>query len=75
MYLAWYDASKKLTPAEKIANACLRYQEKFGTMPTEVLLHPADAGDPLLEWPQLTMKPQANIGKNCYWVGTPEDNE
>lgn len=73
MYLAWYDASKKLSPQEKITNAYLRYQEKFGAEPAQVLLNTADVPTADLDL-SLVLVPCSYIAPNCFWIGTPEDN-
>ena len=73
MYLAWYDASRKLSIEDKIANAWARYEQKFILTPTEVLLNPVDANKVTEPLP-LTLRPMDNISPNTFWIGTPEDN-
>lgn len=74
MYLAWYDASKKLSPQEKITNAYLRYQEKFGTEPTEVLVHLSVDVLPNEVPGEMAVIAQSNIAPNCFWIGTSEND-
>ena len=76
MYLAWYDASKKLSNYEKIHNAFARYVDKFdGAEPTELLVN-SELDQLDQEWfpGQMDVYYRDDIPANCFWIGTPEDN-
>lgn len=45
MYLFIHD-NRKLPAAQRIADACARFAERFGAPPSRVLVNPADAGCP-----------------------------
>ncbi len=71
MYLAWYDASKKLTPAEKIMDAYDRYFIKFNQKPTEVLVAP---GTEVNTQVGVEVVERRGIAPNTFWIGTPEED-
>jgi hypothetical protein len=71
MYLAWFDADKKKPAAEKLAEACRRYREKFGHEPRVCLVNPEDA----FEGAPVELRPAAYIGRGSFWVGIDEAEE
>ena len=71
MYLAWFDADRKKSVAEKIAEARERYVEKFGAEPVVCLVNPAD----VVEGSAVELRPATYIGRNCFWIGVDERAE
>ena len=70
MYLAWFDADRKKSVSEKIAEARERYIAKFGSEPAVCLVNPTDAtAESAVE-----LRPVTYIGRNCFWIGV-EDGE
>jgi hypothetical protein len=63
-YLLWYDDSKKPTPV-KIAEAALRYRERYGIGPNTILVNAADVADV----PGLTVRAEAYVRRNNFWIG------
>lgn len=71
MYLAWFDADRKKPVATKIAEAHERYVAKFGRQPLVCLVNPEDA----IPDATITLRPLPSIGRNCFWIGSDEDDE
>jgi hypothetical protein len=64
MYLGWYDDNPKHTTAQKIAEACQAYTERFGVRPNLVLVN----RDELCEVAGITVRSEGYIRRNNYWV-------
>lgn len=71
MYLAWFDADRKKTTTQKIAEAHQRYVAKFGRQPLVCLVHPED----VVEDETVEIRPLNYIGRNCFWIGADETDE
>ncbi len=71
MYLAWFDADRKKTTTQKIAEAHQRYVAKFGRQPLVCLVHPED----MVEGEAIEIRPLNYIGRNCFWIGADEADE
>lgn len=63
-YLAIYDASKRSAP-DKIRDACLVYQARFGQVPNVVLVNEAEAGAAV---EGVRIEGRGNIQAGNYWV-------
>jgi hypothetical protein len=71
MYLGWYDADKKKTPAEKLAAAIERYEMKWGRKPLVALVNPSD----LIEMPNVAVRAAHHVPPSTFFVGEDEPLE
>ena len=68
MFLGWFDDNAKKTTADKIAEAMAAYVARFRTQPSVVLVNEAER----IDVPGVTVRSEAYIRKNNYWVGIAE---
>jgi hypothetical protein len=66
--LLWYDASAKLTPQQKLAEAAARFAERFGQRANCCHVHPSE----LFADPAFTIVPDAAVLPHHLWVGRDE---
>jgi hypothetical protein len=66
-YLAIYDASKRPV-AEKVHEACLCYQARFGQVPNVDFVNPAE----VCAVEGVKVEARETIGKCNYWIGCEE---
>jgi hypothetical protein len=64
MFLMWFDDSKKPT-AQKIAEACARYQERYGAAPNTVLCNP----EQIATVAGVAVRPLVRIRPNNFHIG------
>jgi hypothetical protein len=64
MFLMWFDDSKKPT-AQKIAEACARYQERFRSAPNTVLCNEAER----IAVTGLVVRSEGYIRRSNFWIG------
>jgi hypothetical protein len=67
--LLWYDGSN-LPLSTKIRGAITYYQEKYGTTPTLIMVHPKTAMDD--DCNQFSIKTSKSVLKNHLWIGMEE---
>lgn len=70
MFLGWHDADKKYPTANKVADACARYEEKFGAEPEIVLCHPSHEAE--LDGCYIFVRTVNYIPVNTFYVGVEE---
>lgn len=73
--LLWFDADKKRSLAEKIAQAAERYRTKFGRRPNLCYVNPAmlSGGEPT-ECGGVRLVPAPNVLKHHFWIGVEDAN-
>lgn len=69
--LLWYDDDPGRDLAEKVARAVLRYQQKFGAMPTVCYVHPSavNGGGQVAEIAGVHVEPLLSVLRHHFWVG------
>lgn len=65
MFLGWFDDSPKKATAQKIAEACAAYRERFKAAPDLVLVNAADRVDVA----GVLVRAESYIRRNNFWVG------
>lgn len=65
-YLLWQDTDKKKAPAEKIAEACVRYEQNYGKPATVVLINPLWVG---VAATGVEVRVESHVRPDTCWVG------
>lgn len=65
-YLLWQDIDPKKAPAQKIAEACAHYQQKYGVEATVCLVNQLWAG---VQVNGLDVRVESHVRPNTVWVG------
>lgn len=66
--LFWFDDTPGRTLADKIGNAALRYEIKYGHKPTLCYVNPADIGN-VEQVKDIKVNALQTVLPNCIWLG------
>jgi hypothetical protein len=66
--LLWYDADRRLSPQERLAEAASRFAARFGRPANCCHVHP----EQVFADPAIVVRPDPSILKHHFWVGRDE---